>query len=293
MAYEDPIAGDDFGLMLADLFERLGFGVDRVTAPDGCGCGLIVRYPSRIRHAIAVKGIHASQPVGAPSVQGALALMQRYGAGEGWAVTDAVFAPDARELAGARGVRLIEGAGLSGLLTQATTDRGREAAVDALLAHSGFYDGEPAADAVGAAAVRGTTARRPAGQVEALREPQIQPTVQMPRQPDAYGYAAPTQQVWQESCNYDSAPPIQVEPEGRQRREASRGRSSGCRAGCVTVLVIMLVLTLFLMGMLLALPTVLDQLPLGEVLPAVKAHAVAFFEQLKDAVASRMGNMLG
>lgn len=293
---------DAFGQMLADLFGRLGFEVDPVPSPDGRDSGLIVRFPSRIRHAIAVQGVHVSYPVDAPSIHRALTLMQRFGAGEGWVVTDAVFAPDARQFAMDQGVRLIEGPGLSGLLTQAATEKGREAAVDALLAHSGFYDGEPpAADSVGYQGVQPDAAvvqQTPTLQ-GALQEPRIQPTVQMPRQQDqdTYGYGASAQETWRGPCDYDydydAAPPMQAEPDRRERREASRRRPSGCRAGCVTVLVILLVLALFLLGMLLALPTVLDQLPLGEALSVIKAHALTFFEQLKDAVANRLGRMAG
>ena len=299
MAYGASTTGDDFGQMLADLFGRLGFEVDPAPSPDGCDSGLIVRFPSRIRHAIAVQGVHASYPVDASSIHRALTVMQRFGAGEGWVVTDAVFAPDARQLAMDRGVRLIEGPGLSGLLTQAATEKGREAAVDALLAHSGFYGGEPATDLVGYQGVQPNAAVVQQTPVPHTvpREPQIQPTVQMPRQQDAYGYGASAQEAWQGPCDYDydydAVPPMQVEPDRRERREASHRRPSGCRAGCVTVLVILLVLALFLLGMLLALPTVLDQLPLGEALSAIKAHALTFFEQLKDAVANRLGRMAG
>ncbi len=275
MAYEASTTEDDFGRMLADLFERLGFEVEFVPAPDGLDRGLIVRYPSRIRHAITVQAVHGAYPAATVPVQRALALMQYYGAGEGWAVTDASFAPEVREFAMANGVRLIEGPGLSGLLTQATTEKGREAAVDALLAHSGFYDKEPDV----------TTVQRPPVQQLTPQEPQIQPTMRMPRQQVDYDYAPA-----------DYTPPVQIQDEPGapvQREAAPRRRPSGCRAGCVTVLVILLVLTLFLMGMLLALPTVLDQLPLGEALSAIKAHALTFFEQLKDAVANKLASMAG
>lgn len=279
MAYGVPMAEDDFWQTLADLFDRLGFEVDRVSMGDGCEGDLVVRYPSRIRHAIAVIGAVGPYPVGASSIQRVLALMRRCGAGEGWAVTDASFAPDARELAALNGVRLIEGVGLSGLLTQAATDRGREAAVDALLAHSGFYDRE---NPLG---VGGGTAGAP----EAVpREPSVQPTVRMPRQQAVYDYVAPAPL----ETGYGAVPqgdaPVSQEP-----REAPRGWSSGCRAGCVTALVIILVLALFLVGTLLALPTVLDQLPLSEGLAAVKEHALAFFGKLEDAVISRLGSFAG
>ncbi len=279
MAYGVPMAEDDFWQTLADLFDRLGFEVDRVSMGDGREGDLVVRHPSRIRHAIAVIGAVGPYPVGASSIQRVLALMRRCGAGEGWAVTDASFAPDARELAALNGVRLIEGVGLSGLLTQAATDRGREAAVDALLAHSGFYDGE---NPLG---VGGGTAGAP----EAVpREPSVQPTVRMPRQQAVYDYVAPAAS----DAGYGAVPqgdaPVSQEP-----REAPRGWSSGCRAGCVTALVIILVLALFLVGTLLALPTVLDQLPLSEGLAAVKEHALAFFGKLEDAAISRVGSFAG
>lgn len=279
MAYGVPMAEDDFWQTLADLFDRLGFEADRVSMGDGCEGDLVVRYPSRIRHAIAVIGAVGPYPVGASSIQRVLALMRRCGAGEGWAVTDASFAPDARELAALNGVRLIEGVGLSGLLTQAATDRGREAAVDALLAHSGFYDGE---NPLG---VGGGTAGAP----EAVpREPSVQPTVRMPRQQAVYDYVAPAAS----DAGYGAAPQGDA-PVSQPLREAPRGRSSGCRAGCVTALVIILVLALFLVGTLLALPTVLDQLPLSEGLAAVKEHALAFFGKLEDAVISRLGSFAG
>lgn len=279
MAYGVPMAEDDFWQTLADLFDRLGFEVDRVSMGDGREGDLVVRYPSRIRHAIAVTGAVGPYPVGASSIQRVLALMRRWGAGEGWVVTDASFTPDARELAALNGVRLIEGVGLSGLLTQAATDRGREAAVDALLAHSGFYDGE---NPLG---VEGGSAGVPEA---APREPSVQPTVRMPRQQAVYDYVAPAAS----DAGYGAVPQGDA-PVPQPPREAPRGRSSGCRAGCVTALVIILVLALFLVGTLLALPTVLDQLPLSEGLAAVKEHALAFFGKLEDAVISRLGSFAG
>ena len=139
VALRIPMSGRDFEELLAELFGRLGFDVELTPSANDYGADLILRFPSRIQHAIAVQAKFYSAPVDNSPVQEVFASLQYYGAGEGWVITNSTFTSNARELAAANGVRLIDGAELNALISHVDMYQDREPIVDALLAGSGFF----------------------------------------------------------------------------------------------------------------------------------------------------------
>ena len=69
VALRIPMSGRDFEELLAELFGRLGFDVELTPSANDYGADLILRFPSRIQHAIAVQAKFYSAPVDNSPVQ--------------------------------------------------------------------------------------------------------------------------------------------------------------------------------------------------------------------------------
>jgi hypothetical protein len=106
------MSGEAFEREIAARFAKCGCQYEMTPPTGDQGADLIVRYKGR-RIAVQVK--RWSGAVGNRAVQEVVASQKIYGCGEAWVVTNSRFTQNAREVATAHGVVLVEGTELERL----------------------------------------------------------------------------------------------------------------------------------------------------------------------------------
>lgn len=98
----DSMSGSEFEDFLADLFEKMGYIVNKTPLSGDQGADMIMN------NNIAVQAKNYSSKVGNKSVQEVVASLKYYNVNEGWVVTNNEFTKPAIKLARANNVKLID-----------------------------------------------------------------------------------------------------------------------------------------------------------------------------------------
>ncbi len=119
-----PTNGADFARYVGTVLEDLGYGVSEVAAAGGAGVDLIAVEPATNR-CIAVRApLFSGGILGNDPIQQLMAAMPRWGAAEGWVITDAAgFNEGAWRAAQVGGIRLVSSKELGDLVSQASSLR--------------------------------------------------------------------------------------------------------------------------------------------------------------------------
>ena len=113
--YMLPSSGADFELYVATLLEDLGYEVKMTPQTRDFGADLVIRKPSS-DYSICVQAKFYSSVLDGSSIQEVVASLPYYGAQEGWVVTNSTFTQNAKTLAHANHVRLIDNDELNKLI---------------------------------------------------------------------------------------------------------------------------------------------------------------------------------
>lgn len=165
-----PANAADFVRYVGTMLEDLGYGVSAVAPADRCGVDLIAVEPSTNRCIAVQAPFFGGGVLGNPPVQQLLSAMPRWGAAEGWLITNASgFNEGAWRAAQVSGIRLVGAKELGDLVAQAGSMHalgypgGAGAGATAQPAASGVVAGYPAVAPGGSQpAAAGTPAAYPA-----------------------------------------------------------------------------------------------------------------------------------
>lgn len=112
----DRMSGEDFERRIAVLLKDMGYRVRRTPLTGDYGADLIAENRQGARCVVQTKRYGRGRTVGVRAVQEVVAAMRYYQAQQAWVVTNSFFTEQARTLADANGVTLIDRRGLRRLL---------------------------------------------------------------------------------------------------------------------------------------------------------------------------------
>ena len=111
----DRLSGEKFEEFLAGLFRTQGYSVELTAVTGDYGADLIL---AKDRQRIAVQAKRYSGSVGVQAVQEALSGRAYYQCNCAWVVSTGTFTPNAKELAGRSGVKLMDRSAMAKLIAQ-------------------------------------------------------------------------------------------------------------------------------------------------------------------------------
>lgn len=103
----DRLDGHAFEHFLKPLFEQHGYKAEVTRGSGDYGADLILRKDGRIT-VVQAKRYGAGKKIGVAAVQEVVGALAMYKAAEGMVVTNRYFTPQARRLANANGIRLVD-----------------------------------------------------------------------------------------------------------------------------------------------------------------------------------------
>lgn len=120
-----PASGEEFERYVGTVFDDLGYKVYLTPRRNDYGVDLLLEEPkTEMRIAVQTKFYNKSS-LGNTPIQEVLAGLPLYKAQVGWVVTNGRFTDNAKNLAKANGVRLIDNDGLNDLIDQAKTAKNK------------------------------------------------------------------------------------------------------------------------------------------------------------------------